>query len=199
MKIAGIVLAGGLSTRMGKDKAKLKLAEQTLLSRAVALLDSLALDAIFVSGHYPDYACIKDIYVNSGPVAGIHACVEGLYPAYDALFIMPVDMPLLLKEHCLQLLSAFEQYPQGVYYATSTMPMIVPMNQALRDYLQATLQTTEKKQRSLMRLFNTLQLQAVIAEQSEGAYFQNSNTPRQWAECVSTYQQCHYQIENSEE
>ncbi|WP_354625713.1 molybdenum cofactor guanylyltransferase [Psychromonas sp. MME2] len=188
MNIVGIVLAGGLSTRMGKDKANLKLAERTLLSRAVTLLDGLDFSATFVSGNYPEYDCIKDISVNNGPLSGIHACATALYPHYDALFIIPVDMPLLVKEHCLQLLEAFKEHPQGVYFEGATMPMILPLNKLLCDYLQSSLQFTEKKQFSLMRLLNTLQIQAIATNPSQYIYFKNSNTPQQWMECVNTFQ-----------
>lgn len=195
MKIAGIVLAGGLSSRMGQDKAQLVLASQTLLTRNVTLLSELALNAVFVSGQYSDFQCIEDINPALGPIGGLHACVESLYGHYDAMFIIPVDMPLLGRVECLHLLQQFITYPQGVFYKLATFPMIVPLNATLKTYLSEALACPYNKQRSLYRLLNTLNLQPIIYPTEDHFRFQNSNTPEQWADCLQTYQS----LKNSKE
>ena len=95
MKIAGIILAGGLSTRMAQDKATLLLGKKTLLARNVSLLSALNLNDVFVSGDYQGFQCIQDLHTSLGPIGGLHACVEMLFNDFDALFVIPVDMPLL--------------------------------------------------------------------------------------------------------
>ncbi|MFT6985950.1 MAG: molybdopterin-guanine dinucleotide biosynthesis protein A [Psychromonas sp.] len=189
MKIAGVVLAGGLSTRMGKDKAQLLLAQQTLLSRAVLLLESLCLENVFVSGQYRGFSCIADLHQESGPLAGLHACAESLFGQYDALFIMAVDMPLLSEKECRHLLEIYLQHPQGVFFDFVTFPMILPLNKVLKEYLAETLVSPDKKQRSLYRLLKTLNIQPVNYLAEDGFRFQNSNTPEQWHECQTTYAQ----------
>lgn len=187
MKIAGIVLAGGLSSRMGQDKAQLQLAKRTLLSRAVSLLGNLKLKQIFVSGQYPQYASIADIYPRLGPLGGMHACVEKLYGSFDALFIVPVDMPLLSAVHCNFLLNEFRQHPQGVFYDQVTFPMILPLNQRLKEYLEEALVSPYKKQRSLYCLLKTLKIQSVNYPQQHDFHFQNSNTPEEWQTCLKMH------------
>lgn len=187
MKIAGVVLAGGLSTRMGQDKAQLRLAEQSLLARNVALLSTLPLAQVYVSGHYPDYTCISDLNATLGPIGGLHACGEYLYKQYDAMFIIPVDMPLLSDVDCLHLMQQFTQYPQGVFYAQATFPMLLPLNRAVKAYLCAAVTATANKQRSLYRMLNTLNVHAISTPPAQAYRFQNSNTPEQWADCVATY------------
>ena len=194
MKIAGIVLAGGLSSRMGKDKAKLVLAEETLLTRNVSLLSSLNLVDVFVSGDYQGFNCIKDINRLSGPLGGIHACVSSLIEHYDALFIVPVDMPLLVAEECQHLINGFSCYKQGVYYQQSTFPMIIPLTKQLEQYLEEALASPHNKHRSLYRLLKTLKLQPIHSETDKGFRFQNSNTPQEWADCQETY----YAIKNKD-
>ena len=187
LKIAGIVLAGGASMRMGQDKAQLKLQQHTLLARAVFLLESLALEKVFVSGNYPGFSCISDIHQQLGPLAGLHACVNALYEHYDALFIVPVDMPLLTASECHCLLQQIIEYPQGVFYQYSTFPMLLPLNASLKNYLSEMLTTSEKKQRSLYRLLQQLKVQAIRYPQAQAFRFQNSNTPEQWAHCLEIY------------
>lgn len=187
MKIAGIVLAGGLSSRMGQDKAQLQLAKQTLLSRAVSLLENIGLKQVFVSGRYPQYASIADIFPQLGPIGGIHACVVQLYDSFDALFIVPVDMPLLNVSQCELLLNKFIQHPQGVFFEEAAFPMILPLNQQLKEYLQEALDAPQKRQRSLYRLLKTLNIQAVDYAQQHDFRFQNSNTPEDWQICLQTH------------
>ncbi|MFT6925613.1 MAG: molybdopterin-guanine dinucleotide biosynthesis protein A [Psychromonas sp.] len=188
LKIAGIVLAGGLSSRMGQDKASLQLAEQSLLTRSVNLLESLDIEKTFVSGFYPDFNYITDIYQQAGPIGGLHACVEALYPDYDALFILPVDMPLMGIEQCAFLLFEFKKQQQGVYYEAANFPMILPLTVALKNHLTEALASTHNKDRSLYRLLKTLNIQAVNVIKQQQHRFQNSNTPREWLSCQESYQ-----------
>jgi len=187
VKVAGIVLAGGLSSRMGVDKAQLLLEKQTLLSRNVSLLSALSLSDIFVSGLYNGFQCIEDINPSLGPLGGIHACVDRLYNDYDALFVIPVDMPLLGADECSYLMQQFAKYPQGTFYEQSTFPMLLPLTVQLQNYLLEALASPHNKQRSLYRLLKTLKLQPISYQISESFRFQNSNTPEQWADCLETY------------
>ncbi|GLS91676.1 molybdenum cofactor guanylyltransferase [Psychromonas marina] len=187
MKIAGIILAGGLSSRMGQDKAQLLFAKQTLLARNVSLLSGLGLIDTFVSGKYPNFQCIEDINLELGPIGGLHACVEFLYQQIDALFIVPVDMPLLSEAECHYLLQQFVTYPQGVFYEQATFPMILPLNLQLKEYLSEALASPHNKQRSLYRLLKTLKLQPINYQTESYFRFQNSNTPEEWENCLATY------------
>ena len=187
LNIAGVVLAGGLSSRMGQDKAQLAIQKQSLLSRAVNLLENTSIEDVFVSGDYPPYSCILDIYPEFGPLSGIHACVSSLSEKYDALFILPIDMPLLTLSECNELLKQFTTFQQGVFYQDATFPMILPLSLTLKCYLSEALNTKGKKQRSLYRLLNTCNVKALSYSEAQAFRFQNSNTPEQWQHCLEIY------------
>ena len=78
--LSGVVLAGGLSTRFGSDKAAAEIGGVSLLERAVRMLESV-LDDVWVSVR-PDqvsdalrsrYRCLPDRHPGKGPAAGLEA------------------------------------------------------------------------------------------------------------------------------
>lgn len=189
LKIVGVVLAGGVSSRMGEDKAQFLFAKQTLLARSVTLLSRQACSAVVVSGHYQDqgFQCIDDINPSLGPMGGLHACIDALYEEYDAMFIIPVDMPLLTDIDCQYLLQQFSDHPQGVFYEHAIFPMILPLTANLKEYVNEALNAKAHKQRSLYRLLNTLKVHAINTPIDTHFRFKNSNTPAEWAECLAIY------------
>lgn len=91
---AGFVLAGGRSSRMGRDKALIPLAGEPLAAHAMRLLKRAGLKATLV-GSQPELAQFGPVIVDSGagPLGGI---CEGLAAADCELSVfVPVDLPLL--------------------------------------------------------------------------------------------------------
>ena len=109
--ISGVVLAGGLSTRFGSDKAAAEIGGVSLLERAVRLLESV-LDDVWVSVR-PDqasdalrsrYRCLPDRHPGQGPAAGLeaaHAAAPGrawLALACDQPSLSGADLKRLVAE-----------------------------------------------------------------------------------------------------
>ena len=94
----GLVLAGGQSTRMGRDKALLERNGRSQLARMMALLDA-RVERAFVStradqSDEPErrrFAQIVDGYDGMGPLAGILSAMDA-YPAADWL-VVACDLP----------------------------------------------------------------------------------------------------------
>jgi molybdopterin-guanine dinucleotide biosynthesis protein A len=98
--INAFVLAGGLSTRMGRDKALLEFHGRPLVLHSLEKLRSLGLTPRIVVGHSnarPDLAAfapvIADNYQSLGPLGGIEAALS-VSDAGLNLFL-PVDLPLV--------------------------------------------------------------------------------------------------------
>lgn len=113
--IAGIVLSGGLSSRMGGgDKGLLQLGQRSMLSRVLERL-SPQVDAVAISANsHPslfssfDLPVIPDLGAQrDGPLAGILACMEWAARTNSGtrLVSVAVDTPFFPKE----LVSAFSQ------------------------------------------------------------------------------------------
>lgn len=90
----GVLLVGGKSGRMGRDKASIELSGRTLFSLALEFLRQHFVTVI-IAGDRPDLAqvdipSIPDLYPGSA-LGGLHA---GLSAAVtDWVFVMPCDMP----------------------------------------------------------------------------------------------------------
>jgi molybdenum cofactor guanylyltransferase len=95
-QVAAFVLAGGQSTRMGRDKALLNFAGRPLIAHALGILSEAGLSAAIL-GARPDLSSfapvIGDTEPGRGPLAGICAALAST-PARHAVFLS-VDQPLL--------------------------------------------------------------------------------------------------------
>ncbi|MBW4027307.1 MAG: molybdenum cofactor guanylyltransferase [Acidobacteria bacterium] len=122
----GFVLAGGLSTRMGRDKALLPFRGRLLIEHAVELLVSVGLDP-HIAGSRPDLRrfapIVEDLHSGAGPLGGIEAALSNVAEA--ALFL-PVDLPLLPPEFLRLLLARV-----GLTGAAATIPTIAGQPQPL--------------------------------------------------------------------
>jgi len=97
--LAGFVLAGGRSSRMGRDKALLEFRGRPLIAGAVNGLRQMC-GEVFVLGDRQDLAAYADViadrHANVGPMGGIEAALACSAMRWN-LFV-PVDMPFLSGE-----------------------------------------------------------------------------------------------------
>jgi molybdopterin-guanine dinucleotide biosynthesis protein A len=97
-EVYGLVLAGGQSRRMGRDKALLLRDGQSQLAHMVSLLDAVV-DRVFVSARSEQtgdaersrFELIVDRYDDMGPIAGILSALQE-YPEVDWL-VVACDLP----------------------------------------------------------------------------------------------------------
>jgi molybdenum cofactor guanylyltransferase len=96
---AGVVLCGGASRRMGLDKAGLLLGGETLLARAVGVLDAVAPRVYLACGPVPRYAelgreLVLDLREDGGPLAGLESALLRLVEEGGGwLGVLACDMP----------------------------------------------------------------------------------------------------------
>ncbi len=109
-EISGFVLAGGRSSRLGRDKVLLPWKGRTLLDHAVARLRKVCgsvrvcADRDDLGSSIPDGGpVIRDALAGAGPLAGMVAALEQSQTQWN--FFLAVDMPLVPAE-LLQVLAA---------------------------------------------------------------------------------------------
>ena len=103
MTIAGIVLCGGKSTRMGVPKATLPFGNEAMLLRVIRLLGAVVSPIIVVAARdqslplLPDGVRVtRDEREARGPLEGIRAGLSALPESIDAAYITSCDVPLLV-------------------------------------------------------------------------------------------------------
>lgn len=110
--ILGVILAGGASTRMGKDKALVEVNGVPMIHYVAAALAS-ACDRIAVAGH-PDPPGPWEVIADRGerfrgPLAGLAAASEA-HP-HEALMVVGVDQPWLAAATVRQVCARLGERP----------------------------------------------------------------------------------------
>lgn len=109
--IEGFVLAGGKSSRMGSDKALLKINDHTFLEQIVGVMKHELHQVSLISNHLPHHqyglAVYEDIIKEKGPLGGIFTALHHCHT--QKIFICPCDLPFMdarlihhLIKHCDQ-------------------------------------------------------------------------------------------------
>jgi molybdenum cofactor guanylyltransferase len=113
MEAGAIILSGGKSSRMGTNKALLKINEKTNIERIVAQLKRIFDDIILVTNDPETYGFLNvritsDHYPGKGPLAGLHA---GLVASrFEKNLIVACDMPFISADLASVLVNHVENY-----------------------------------------------------------------------------------------
>ncbi len=193
--VTGYVLAGGRSSRMGRDKALLELDGKPLLQRAVEKLRTVCVSTFILSSR-EELAVfgplVRDLHPGCGPLGGMEAALLHTQTAWS--LFLAVDMPfvpvaflaewvrrVLLNPHGRVSLFTVDMIPQP------TMCMVhreaAPFIQRAVEAKQYRVLTVlEEAARDLAARSGT-PLGEVLLERAIGGqgYFANLNTPEDFA------------------
>src|SRR5262245_54820837 len=125
--VAGILLAAGTSSRMGRNKLLFRLDEETLLRRAARAAVGAGLTPVLaVLGHEADRARAElaglpcDVVINpayeSGIVSSLHAGIAAVPASANATVVMLADMPFVTSAMIAGLVER---------YRSSTAPLVI--------------------------------------------------------------------------
>ncbi|MEM6364947.1 MAG: molybdenum cofactor guanylyltransferase [Planctomycetota bacterium] len=195
--LAGCVLAGGRSTRMGQCKATLQLPNgETFLQHAINRFrqcEQLSRIAVSVSADTErrvddgtaslnNITMLPDDCVDLGPISGI---ISGLQfavaaQAHGCLFA-PVDVPDLTADDCAGLIATFQRDPHRFVIATSTdQEQLEPL---IAIYPVAALPALEMRattqQRSLVGYLAQQSSEAIHTVRIDNSNLQNFNDASQ--------------------
>ena len=188
--VAGIVLAGGASNRMRRDKARLRLGGQSLIERTLGVLGALFDDMLVVADREERFAgignarVVRDIVPGIGPLGGIYT---GLTETdKDAGFVVACDMPLLdpgVMARQIDLWCAAA--------AEAVVPLLDGRPEPLHSIyakrcLPAIRKQIDRGDYHVRALFSTVRVCFWRPEPADARAFTNVNTPGQWARLLET-------------
>ena len=181
-----IILAGGRSSRMGVDKALLRIGSSTLLEETYKkLLDVVPKNQIWISGRQlPGTQGVLDSEPGLGPLSGIYSTVAQIQisqPHVERVLIVPVDMPLLSVKLFSRLI-AFETHVDVVHFEKYELPLVLKINQKTICALESVLKEKKPGLRSIKKLISTLSLKSLLTNAHDEALLINTNTPEEWKE-----------------
>jgi len=183
MTITGLLLVGGVSRRMRRDKATLIVGVQPLWARQLSLLRKIKADAIWISARERPYWAPADVQVlldtppSRGPLSGIALALSTMTTSH--LLALAVDLPQLTTEY-LEKLVALTPSGKG----------LVPRNEGREEPLTAVypkeaaalaLKVLASEDVSLRSFVRRLRLQNLLVEYratpEEQILHRNLNTP----------------------
>ena len=160
--VTGIILAGGMSSRYGKNKALDTVAGIPLIERVIGVMQSLFRHLILITNMPEHYAYLKlpmkeDLIKGLGPLGGIYTALSTI--SNDAGFVVACDMPFLNRELIRYMVNA------GMGY-DAVVPRISGKTEALHSLyskrcLPAIRKLIEAEEFQVFRFFPTVSVRYV--------------------------------------
>ena len=187
----GFILAGGRSSRMGKDKATVTVAGRSMLQTAHDLMSHTQVHHhVVVGGRFAD---VHENTQGLGPGRAICELVTHSYSHYlesedyltqsqavkeYALFI-PVDMPFLQPKNLTTLIKLSQQHQRAYFYEQYYLPLVVPITFSNSIILSELVMQTPSP--SVRNVINAVGASAAKYRGDEKE-FANINSPAELAE-----------------
>lgn len=155
-----LILAGGKSSRMGKDKSALKLGEKTFIQRLAENMGEFGEKLLSANkGETAEgFVTVADELKAKGPMAGILAALGESQS--DALIVVPCDTPFMDRTAAMMLA---EKYSGDIVVAESTSgiePLIGIFPKGAKTAIRAELEASNSKAREIIKKigFTTVRL-----------------------------------------
>ena len=186
LPVSGVVLAGGASRRMGRDKALLELDGQPLLRVVIARLAAVCAEVLVVAGEADLYAgmgapVVTDRFPGVGALGGLHAGLDAA--SFDLALVVGCDMPFLDPV----VLRAFVAWADGYDVALLRRgEQVDPLHAAYRrTCLPAIEDAIRAGKRRIISFFPQVRVRYVTAAEATQLdpalrSFRNVNTPQEW-------------------
>ncbi|HEX4071269.1 MAG TPA: molybdenum cofactor guanylyltransferase [Planctomycetaceae bacterium] len=120
-RIAGVVLCGGKSSRMGRPKLSLPFGTETMLTRVVRIVGEVVSPVVVIAGagqELPDLPSgtlvAEDETPDQGPLGGLAAGLAVLRGRTEAVYLSACDVPLLKPQFVNALIEALGRHELAV-------------------------------------------------------------------------------------
>jgi len=188
VKIGIVILAGGKSSRMGKDKAMLKINNASFIQ---ILADKMSgFDERFIArgpnptAELPNWKIIDDIYSSRGPLGGIHAAMS--HSSSDALLCLSCDTPLISRDMVNKLIAAVTQENDAAAFRTcdgQVHPLCAVYRTSLLPFIERQLLNGRNR---MMPLIFEHKSHIIDLDEADSIKLKNINTPEEYRDLLSS-------------
>jgi molybdopterin-guanine dinucleotide biosynthesis protein A len=181
-EIAGFVLAGGRSRRMGRDKALLELNGRSLLSRAVELLRPYVAEVVLLGprSRYSDLGMpiVEDSFAGEGPLVGIASGLRSTNCDWN--IFLACDMPLVrvdMLEAVVQRVSAGSGQAVVPRATNTWQPLCAAYHRSCLPMME---QAIAKERMATVKVLPLLRVESILVAASDEEMFRSVNTAEDW-------------------
>lgn len=187
LDVTAFILAGGKSTRMGRDKAFIDLDGRTLLSRAFELVHSVTpnLRIVGSSEKFAAFApvVVEDVFSGRGPLGGIHAALQS--SSTDLNLMLAVDTPFVTAAFLRYLIDQARNTPQAMVVVPRAGGNWQPLCAVYRrQFMTGAEDALSAGRNKIDRLFHDVRIKTIREKEMRNAgfsenMFRNLNTPEE--------------------
>lgn len=187
--VIAVILVGGKSSRMEKDKALLMLNGLRLVDHIAKVLTSSGIKKIITSGIIEGYENVPDLVKNKGPVGGIcSSIIHCQKNHFTKAIIIPVDMPLISSE-VIHFMIESSSDSEFTHFKEKPLPLVVKISESVADFCVKTNQNLfDGKEISVKSFLKNFTTSAIIIPQNLVKNLTNTNTKKEWEEAQNEYQ-----------
>ena len=177
---AGVILAGGQSSRMGFPKAFLTIKGKRAIDIILEVFHSLFEEIFIVTDDknrfvgFKDVEVIEDLIKDCGPLGGIYTGLKAI--SKDKAFFVACDMPLLSSELIKKMLNASSENDYGCivpYTSKGVEPLHAVYSKKILQIIEDLLRGNDF---SVNQLLKRCKCKHIKVNSQEAASFFNVNT-----------------------
>lgn len=187
-RISMIILAGGASRRMGRDKSDLMIDGKTFLEMQIEKGEKLGISDIILSGYHGEkkykYPVVTDRIPGKGPLGGLEACLRRAENPY--CLVLGVDVPLVPVQELSALISTVNRSKSDAVILRHSGHEEPLMGIYRTDLADSMLEEITLRKGSVFAFLRKTRYEC-YESQAEDWYFSNINAPEIYKETVEKH------------
>lgn len=177
-RVSAAVLAGGMSSRLGFNKALLPVGSETIIDRILGTVSPLVAGVRIISNSPQDYAWLglptaSDLRPGCGPLSGIHAALATAETPY--VLVLSCDIPLISRPLLRHLIESCAGADITIFKHRYFEPLCAVYR---RTCLPALDEQIDNREPHIIDLFAPLQVR--VLHTADGTPFRNVNTKKDY-------------------
>ena len=162
--LSAMILTGGKSSRMGRNKALLPLGNTNTITKIVTLAKTFTHDVTLITNDPASYnflalPCHMDIYKEKGPLGGLYTAFT--FMKNERGIIFPCDLPFLQEEYIYPLILESKAYDVVIYQVRDQIhPLFGCYHKKVLPLIKKHLEKNDLRMQNLLQDLNVKVLDA---------------------------------------